>query len=90
MTSRGLISRYFGVANLPVPGSTQEPLIGTTDAEDLCNEPYPSRREALGVARRLRAAGWVVVEHSNGLAMVASVYHPDTYDSPGDVIHCHS
>jgi hypothetical protein len=77
------------MANLPVPGSTQEPSIDPTDAEELCNAEYASRREALRVARRLRAAGWVVVEHPDGLPMVASVYHPNTYDSPGDVIHCH-
>jgi hypothetical protein len=66
-----------------------EPTIRPTDAEELCSARYATRREALKVARLLRAAGWVVVEHAVGLAMVASVYHPSTYDSPGDVIHCH-
>jgi hypothetical protein len=44
------------------------------------------------VARRLRAAGWLVVEHAehrsrrpDGLSMVASVFHPVSYESPGDL-----
>lgn len=70
----------------------REPSIGVMDAEELCAEPYPSVAEALRVARRLRAAGWVVIEHdreaplpSSGIRMVASVYHPHTYESPGDL-----
>lgn len=76
-----------------VPDPDREPDIGPLDAAELCAEAYPDRREALAVARRLRAAGWVVVEHPehparrpDGLAMVASVYHPSTYDSPGDLL----
>lgn len=79
-----------GVAR-PIDGT--EPTIGAVDAEDLCYETYPSRSEALGVARRLRAAGWVVVEHDgrpsyrpDGLSIAATVYHPHTYDSPGDLL----
>jgi hypothetical protein len=70
----------------------EEPAIRPTDATDLCAEPYPTRREALAVARRLRAAGWVVVEHTghsrrpDGTSIVASVYHPRSYESPGDVV----
>jgi hypothetical protein len=74
-------------------GGLTEPTIDTVDAEDLCDIAYPSRREALGVARRLRAAGWVVVEHHgrpshrpDGLSLAASVYHPSTYESPGDLL----
>jgi hypothetical protein len=75
------------------PGAGKEPGIGPLDAAELCAEPYPSWREALAVARRLRAAGWVVVEHArhpsrrpDGLAMVAGVYHPISYESPGDLL----
>jgi hypothetical protein len=71
----------------------QEPDIRLIDAVDLCAPPYPTRREALAVARQLRAAGWVVVEHTghssrrpDGTRLVASVYHPITYVSPGDVV----
>jgi hypothetical protein len=104
----GALPRHHSVVAYPqVPGSTTEtvidvtgfgacalePSIDTIDAEDLCDAPYPSRREALGVARRLRAAGWVVIEHGgrpsyrpDGLSIAASVYHPDTYESPGDLL----
>jgi hypothetical protein len=97
----GALPRHDSVVAYPqVPGSTTESDLGATeptidpvDAEDLCDSPYPSRREALGVARRLRAAGWVVVEHHgrpshrpDGLSMAASVYHPSTYESPGDLL----
>lgn len=71
---------------------TDEPTIRPIDAEELCADPYPSLGEALAVARRLRAAGWVVIEHDrrsppprSGTRMVASVYHPATYESPGDL-----
>jgi hypothetical protein len=70
-----------------------EPSIDAVDAEDLCDSPYSSRSEALGVARRLRAAGWVVVEHHgrtsyrpDGLSIAATIYHPSTYESPGDLL----
>jgi hypothetical protein len=73
--------------------AAREPGIGTRDAADLCAEPYPTRREALVIGRRLRAAGWVVVEHAehparrpDGLAMIASVYHPVSFESPGDLL----
>jgi hypothetical protein len=75
-----------------VPDDLDEPAIRPTDATDLCAELYPTRREALAVARRLRAAGWVVVEHTghsrrpDGSRIVASVYHPHSYESPGDVV----
>lgn len=75
-----------------MPNDLDEPAIQPIDAVDLCAESYPTRREALAVARRLRAAGWVVVEHTghsrrpDGTRVVASVYHPLTYDSPGDVV----
>jgi hypothetical protein len=76
-----------------VPGTARGPEIGPLDAAELCAEPYPTRREALEVARRLRSAGWVVVEHAehpprrpDGLSMIASVFHPVTYESPGDLL----
>jgi hypothetical protein len=76
-----------------VPHDLDEPVIRLMDAVELCAQPYPTRREALATARRLRAAGWVVIEHTggsyrrpDGSRMVASVYHPITYESPGDVV----
>jgi hypothetical protein len=76
-----------------LPNDLDEPDIRLIDAVELCAQAYPTRREALTVARRLRAAGWVVVEHTgssarrpDGARMVASVYHPITYESPGDVV----
>lgn len=75
-----------------MPNDLQEPDIRLVDAVDLCAQPYPTRREALAIARQLRAAGWVVIEHTgqsfarpDGTRVVASVYHPITYESPGDV-----
>jgi len=79
------------------PGTTgaasrRRPGIGPPDAAELCAEAYPTRQQALVVARRLRAAGWLVVEHAehpsrrpDGLSMVASVFHPVSYESPGDL-----
>lgn len=71
---------------------SREPTIGPADAEELLADPYPTVREAAQVARRLRAAGWVVVEHvprspprAGGVRVLASVYHPITYESPGDL-----
>lgn len=71
----------------------QEPTIRSADVEELCAVPYRCRDEALAVARRLRLAGWVVIEHEDRpsrrpdkIRMVASVYHPVTYESPGDVL----
>lgn len=70
-----------------------DPEIGSDDAEDLCSQPYRTRQEALAVAQCLRAAGWLVVEHvadlpprPDGLTMLASVYHPISFDSPGDLL----
>lgn len=71
----------------------REPAIRPVDAEDLCTVRYHDRDEALTVARRLRTAGWVVIEYEDhlprrpdGIRVVASVYHPVTYESPGDVL----
>jgi hypothetical protein len=66
--------------------------IRRVDAEDVCAMAYPSRREALAVAHQLRTAGWLVIEHPErgprhpgGVRMIASVYHPMSYESPGDL-----
>jgi hypothetical protein len=87
------ISEAVATALANVPDDLEEPTIRPIDAIDLCAEPYPTRHEALAVARQLRAAGWVVVEHTgdqttrpDGALVVASVYHPASYDSPGDVV----
>jgi hypothetical protein len=78
---------------VPSGGSTKEPSIRPVDAVELCATPYPTRREALAVARQLRAAGWIVVEQPERsgrrpatVHMVASVYHPVSYESPGDLL----
>lgn len=70
-----------------------EPAIRLADAEQLCAEVYQDSGEALAVAQRLRAAGWVVVEHGppvptrpDGLCLLATVYHPCSYESPGDLL----
>jgi hypothetical protein len=87
------ITRRTDGPEVSVPGAAGEPRIGPLDAAELCAERYPSRREALAVARWLRAAGWLVVEHADhpplrpdGLVMVASVYHPVSFESPGDLL----
>lgn len=71
----------------------REPVIRPVDVEELCAVPYPSRQEALAVARQLRTAGWVVIEYEDhpprrpdGVRIAASIYHPVTYESPGDVL----
>lgn len=70
-----------------------DPTMSRTDAAELCAEPYPTWAEAMESARVLRAAGWRVIEYPehlprrpDGLVTVASVYHPETGDSPGDVL----
>jgi hypothetical protein len=70
-----------------------EPVIRHRDVAELCAEVYQSRHEALAVGLRLRTAGWVVIEHAphppprpDGVAMVASIYHPVSYESPGDLL----
>lgn len=78
---------------MPSGRSTKEPSIRPVDAAELCATPYPTRQEALVVARQLRAAGWIVVEQPErpgrrptAVHMVASVYHPVSYESPGDLL----
>ena len=67
------------------------PAIGLADAIDLCLEVYATRQEALEIAHRLRAAGWVVLPLDTpgpeGVQVVAAVYHPQTYESPGEVAY---
>jgi len=67
-----------------------DPALGPADAAELCLEVYPDRQEALGIAYRLRTAGWIVsmldAPRHDGTRVVAVVYHPLTYESPGEVI----
>lgn len=76
-----------------MPRRDRQPSIRFADAEQLCDEIYPDPATALAVVRRLRAAGWVVVEHRppvpvrpDGLRLLATVYHPHSYESPGDLL----
>lgn len=71
-----------------------DPALGPADAAELCDPVYPSREEALAVARRLRAAGWVVPLLDtpvplapDGAWVVAAVYHPRTFEVAGHVKH---
>lgn len=74
------------------------PSLGFADAEDLCEQVYGSRAEAMAVVRRLQAAGWLVpvlggaappggVPRPGELYVLASVYHPTSYESPGEVVY---
>ena len=74
-------------------GGAGEPAIRPHEAEEMCAEPYPCRSAAVAAANRLRDAGWLVVEHPehprrrpDGAQMVASVYHPVSFESPGDLL----
>lgn len=69
-----------------------EPTLSRADAADICAHPWPDVATAREQAAILDAAGWRV-EHrfppvpygQTGRLIVASVYHPSTFDSPGDV-----
>lgn len=71
-----------------------DPALGPADAAELCDQVYPSREEAMAVARRLRAGGWVVPlldapgpVQPDGTRVVATVYHPRTFEAAGDVMY---
>lgn len=71
-----------------------EPAIAPADAADMCEQVYADRQEAVCVARQLRAAGWIVPllnapspPTADGIRAVAIVYHPQTYESPGEVTY---
>jgi hypothetical protein len=70
---------------------SDQPTIAVTDAADMCAELYDSRAQALRVARRLRGAGYRVVENTcpraDGATIAASVYYPGTGESPGDIAY---
>lgn len=68
--------------------------MGLADAEDLCAEVYRSREAALAVARQLRSAGWIVPlfdvptpPRDDGSRVVGVVYHPDSFESPGELMY---
>lgn len=71
-----------------------EPTVNRADAQDICAEPWPSEAAAREQAAILDAAGWRV-EHrfpavpfgATGRLIVASVHHPVTFESPGDVTY---
>jgi hypothetical protein len=71
-----------------------EPSVGRADAVDLCLQVYASREEAVAVARRLRAAGWIVPllstpskPRGDGTRVVATVYEPGSFESPGEITY---
>lgn len=69
-----------------------EPSIDLLDAAGMCAQVHPSREEALAVARRLRAAGWMVPLYdapvgprSDGTWVVAVLHHPANFNRIGEV-----
>lgn len=73
---------------------TPDPTVSYEDAADICAHPWPSEAAAREQAAILDAAGWRV-EHrrpavefgQTGRLIVASVYDPVTFSSPGDVTY---
>jgi hypothetical protein len=71
-----------------------DPAISWADAADICAHAWPSEATARAQAAILDDAGWTV-EHRwppvesgrTGRLAVASVYHPVTYESPGEVTY---
>lgn len=69
-----------------------EPSIDLLAAARLCAPVHPSREEALAVARRLRAAGWVVPLYDSPVGprsddtwVVAVLHHPNGFERIGEV-----
>jgi hypothetical protein len=71
-----------------------EPRITAADAAETCSRPWPNRQTAWEEAKILRREGWDVLEstrtepRTDGLIIIATVYHPRTHTSPGDLL-CH-
>jgi hypothetical protein len=71
-----------------------EPTISRADAEIICAYVWTDEADAREQAKILQVAGWTV-EHrwpaiefgQTDRLIVASVYHPVTYESPGDVTY---
>lgn len=68
--------------------------ISMEDARDICAYPWPSEQQAREQAALLSAAGWKVDRRHpavpfgrTGRLIVANVYHPETFESPGDVTY---
>lgn len=57
-----------------------------SDAADACDTTWSSIEEARAIARHLRNLGWVVRERVDRPG-VATVWHPDTWQSPGEIRH---
>lgn len=57
------------------------------DAADLCDTTWSSAAEARAIARHLRSLGWVVKERAGRPGTLATVWHPDTWQSPGELRH---
>lgn len=73
-------------------GEPAEPAPGWDEVAGICVTVHPTQEAAMEEARRLRGAGWIVPllaapspPNADGVRTVATVYHPGTYESPGDI-----
>lgn len=70
-----------------------DPSISWADVESTCEEPLPSAADAEIEARQLRRSGWVVPEQPrhphrpDGSRWYGGVFHPRTWESPGDLTY---
>lgn len=69
-----------------------EPTVSRADAESICANVWPNEPQARQQAAILDAAGWRVQHRfppaaygEIGRLIVATVYDPHTFDSPGDI-----
>lgn len=58
-----------------------------SDAADACDTTWSTAAEARAIARHLRNLGWVVQERTDRPGVAATVWHPDTWQSPGEIRH---
>lgn len=73
-----------------------ESTISFADAVDACTCEWPDEAQARAQAAILENAGWRVAHRwpaiefgQTGRMIVASVHHPVTYESPGDITYTH-
>lgn len=69
-----------------------EPEIDRDEAIALCGQVHQSHADAMAVACRLRAAGWIVPIHDtpagprpDGTCAIAAVHDPQTFRRVGEV-----
>lgn len=80
------------IASDMTPVALAAPTIATVNAAAACRLVHVGREAALTVARRLRAAGWLVPLHDTPVGprgqriwAVAAAYHPLTWRLVGQV-----